>query len=76
LMTVAELADHCRQLELFDNNMRITYSTIKRMPATWRNGLCHAGDRMHCSTSRPEKWSCGWGVCNTHEARARKSAMR
>jgi hypothetical protein len=29
LMTVAELADHFRQRELLDNNMRITYSTKK-----------------------------------------------
>ena len=29
LMTVAELADHFRQRELLDSNMRITYSTKK-----------------------------------------------
>src|SRR4029077_20310904 len=29
LMTVAELADHFRQRELLDRNMRITYSTKK-----------------------------------------------
>jgi len=71
LMTVAELAGHFRQRELLDSNMRITYCTKKRMPASRRNGLCRAGNRMHCSTSRPEKWSCGWRVCNAHEPRAR-----
>src|SRR5437667_5255765 len=41
LMTVAELADHFRQRELLDSNMRITYSTKK--------SLCRLLAEMDCA---------------------------
>src|SRR6201982_675776 len=73
LMTVAELADHFRERELLDSNMRITYSTKKAyagyltkwiVPRWGQNALQHIKAREG-----------EWWLASVHRARATRAKI-
>ena len=86
LMTVAELADHFRQRELLDSNMRITYSTKKAYAGlSFAKSLSPYIKRISSCLAQALRWDClpdrFAGVCSdfygqlVEMARARRKLL-